>query len=83
METEDHVDGRVVEHAVGDHRLGPFQDLLGRLEDELDAALDALALFGQHHGDAEENGGVHVVAAGMGLARDPGGEREAALFLDG
>ena len=53
------------------------QDLLGRLEDQPDPAVQLAAVgeLGQQHADAEQDRGVHVVAAGVADALHGGAVR--------
>ena len=68
VEREDPVEGKPLEHAVGDHRLGAGPSLFGRLEDQHHGAGEA-ARGGEIPRRAEEHRHVAVVAAGMHLPR--------------
>src|SRR5262249_51640426 len=53
-------------HDAGlDHWLGAAGPLLGGLEDELDAAMQHVAVLHQNLGDGQQHGGVAVMAAGV------------------
>jgi hypothetical protein len=67
-----------VEHAVGQHRGGAGERLLGRLEHEHHGAGQAVPQPGQDLGGAHPDGGVDVVAAQvqrLGPAAELGGRR--------
>lgn len=66
--------GHALEHALGDHHLGPAaaNPLLGRLEHEAHVARNRVAVPGQDVGDPHQDGGVPVVPA---LVRPPGVDR--------
>jgi hypothetical protein len=53
----------LVEQALGDHRLGPFDDLFGGLEDEEVAAADVPYAVDQRSSDADHDRHVRVVTA--------------------
>ena len=55
---------------------------LGRLEHQLHRAGKLRRQVLQHRGDAEQRGGVDVVAAGVHQAGLRAGERQAGLLLD-
>ena len=74
---------RVLEHAVGDHRGRPGQRLLGRLEDQLDAAAERAADGRERVRHTQRDGRVHVVAAGVHLSGHERRERDTARLLDG
>jgi hypothetical protein len=76
-----------VEDACGDHRVGAAEAraggaLLVGLEHEHDLASGG-AVAGEVAGDAEADGGVDVVAAGVHTARVTGLVRGLGLLLDG
>ncbi len=66
-----------------EHRLGPAQRLLGRLEEEDVAARQVLAAGRQQRGRAEQGGHVDVVAAGVHDALDLGVDRAGLVLLYG
>ncbi len=76
------IDLRAVHHAVGDHRLHAADAFLGRLEHQLHRAGKLRRQLLQHRRDAEQRGGVDVVAARMHQPRLRAGERQAGLLLD-
>ena len=67
------------QHPVGDHvDRAAGQALLGRLEDQPDPAPQPVGVLGQGEADPEQDGGVHVVAAGVA---DPGDGRAVGHVL--
>ena len=70
VQAEDRARRRVLERALGDHQLRAAflargRQLLGRLEDELDRAGEAVAQAGENARHAHQDRDVGVVAAGM------------------
>ena len=60
-------DREALEQAVVHHRLGPGPAFLGRLEDEVDGAVE-IAGLGEVLGRTQQHGGMPVMAAGVHLA---------------
>jgi hypothetical protein len=54
-----------VQRPILDHGFGAAEDFLGRLEQQADAACHVGRKAFQCRGNAQQGGGVHVVAAGM------------------
>jgi hypothetical protein len=81
VHAENGIARKFLEQAVLDHGLGAAQALLGRLEDEMHAAVE-VARLGQVARRAEQHGGVPVVAAGVHLPRARGTVRERVAFRD-
>ena len=69
VQAEDRVEGKPLEQAVGDHRLGAaeFTGLFGRLEDQGDGAIEA-AGAGKILGRTQQHRRMSVMSAGMHLA---------------
>ncbi len=76
------IDLRAVHHAVPIIASHAAETFLGRLEHQLHRAGKLWRQLLQHRGDAEQRGGVDVVAAGMHQAGLRAGERQAGLLLD-
>ena len=72
------------QHPVGDDVDGAAgQALLGRLEDQPHPAGQAVGELGQGQAGAEQDGGVHVVAAGVADPRHRGAVGHVLLVLQG
>ena len=67
VHAEDLFAGKLVEQPVLDHGLGAATTFLGRLEDEVDGAVE-VARRRKILGGAQQHGGVAIVAAGMHAA---------------
>ena len=80
VQAVDLVDARPFEHARLDHRLGPAEDLLGRLEDEHRRPRHLGAMGGQDLGQGDGDRRVAVVAAGVHDAAGAGDERRVELL---
>ncbi len=70
MVVEAERDVHAIGGAIGDHRRGPFEHFLGRLEDQPHRAGELRGEILQHRRDAEQRRGVDVVPAGVHLAID-------------
>ena len=75
------LDAETVHQAVLDHRCGARAALFGRLEDH-DGVAGEIAGLGEIARCTEQHRGVAIMAAGVHLARRPGGVRQIGLFLD-
>ena len=82
MHAEHRFHGEFFEQAFLDHFTAAALAFLGRLENEIGGAVEALAL-GQVLGRAQQHGGVAVVAAGVHAAVVLGLVAEAVHFVDG
>jgi hypothetical protein len=83
VQAEGDVGAGAVEHAVGDHGVGAAEALLGRLKHQLDRAGDLVAVLHQHAGDADADGDVGVVAAGVHHAGRLRAVGDVVLLVDG
>jgi hypothetical protein len=75
------IDGEAVHQTILDHRGGAGATLLRRLKDDNRIA-GKVPGFGEIPGRAEQHRGMPVMAAGMHLARRPGGVRKFGRLLD-
>jgi len=73
---------RIVQRALGDHRLRAGERFLRRLEDQLHATAQLAFHLRERGRHAERDHRVHVVTAGVHLPRHLGGERHTALLED-
>ena len=80
VEAERHV--HAVERTIGDHRFGAAKRFFGRLEEQPDCAGKFRRNSGEDGGDAQQSGAVHIMAAGVHLARVLAAKSEAGAFLD-
>ncbi len=62
----------VIDHARGDHRFRAAHTLFGGLEDQFNRTAELIFHRHQHCGEAQANGGMAVVPAGMHHARVTG-----------
>ena len=72
------MDGRVIVHVVqrpgGNHGARAAGTFFGRLEDQLDGAVELRVILLKHLGQSQTNSGVAVVRAGVHHARIAGGK---------
>ena len=71
MQAKDRRHRRIVESAGFDQELSATHRLLRRLEQELHRSGQLPAQASKDPGGAQQDGGVHIMAAGVHLARDP------------
>ena len=83
MHAEDGIHRKLPEQAILDHHIGAAFRLLGRLKNEMDAAVkfQTTPVFGQVARRAEQHGGMPVMTAGVHLAGVPGAMRKLVVFL--
>jgi hypothetical protein len=81
VHAEDRVARESLEQPVVDHRLRAAEPLLGRLEHEVDGAVE-VARGGQHLGSAQQHRGVTIVAARMHASGVAGAMLEGVGLLD-
>ncbi len=82
VQRQRHVDLRIVHDAGCNHLLHAANGLFGRLEDELHGAGKLRRQVLQHGADADQGGGVDVMAASMHLAGHGAGEGLAGHLVD-
>ncbi len=78
VQRKDGVAGEALEQPLLHHSPAAAQALLGRLEDEIERAVEA-ALLREVRGGGQQDGGVAVVAAGVHLAGHCGWRRAAPV----
>ena len=83
MQSDDSVGVVLVEQTLRDHRLGAFDDLFRRLEDEHVAAAEVCDAVDQRASDTDHDRHVRVVPARVHPAVDAGMKVDSGLLLDG
>ena len=82
MHAEHRLHGETLEQAILDHLARPASAFLGRLEDQVDRAIE-ITVLRQVLRRRQQHGGVAVVAAGVHLARVSAGMVEGVELLHG